>query len=530
MTLNLASERATVNSVRFLTFNVNGLKTLFHYQPFTELKQSLPLLFGALHSDVVSFQELKTDTSSIQRWGLVDGFYSFISIPKSKRGYSGVGCWIKQYPEGHPNHNAMIVTRAEEGITGLLSIKVNKKKLVFKEEASVGIGGYENLEQLYGTNEEGLLLDSEGRCVMVELACNIVVISVYCPANSNGSDSGEQFRMKYLKVLFKRIENLHKLGKNVVLMGDINVCRDLIDSAVSLEEKGVSIENKNEGLLLEDRHKALVMDFVLNPDTPHRLLLNRYLADSVLCHNGGSLVDTTRLIQGRNRLKMYTVWNTLKSSRNTNFGSRIDYILVSKGLKSIIKDADIMEHIYGSDHCPVYADFDLACSSLLKSDRSLKHPIPKFEARYRYNLMNQNILSMFASLSSPSDSSASSIRLSDNNQKLQDGNTRTWSKVMKSGPSRDVARLGPPRVGKTKGSNDNTLTKMLQGNQALLKSNPRTQGGLLRQAPLCHHREEAILRTSKSVKNPGKKFWVCKRPKGEKIDKESSCNFFEWDQ
>lgn len=38
-------------------------------------------------------------------------------------------------------------------------------------------------------------------------------------------------------------------------------------------------------------------------------------------------------------------------------GSRIDFVLASKGLKPWFKYSDIQPEIMGSDHCPVYADF-----------------------------------------------------------------------------------------------------------------------------------------------------------------------------
>ncbi|KAK1221986.1 Class II abasic (AP) endonuclease [Marasmius sp. AFHP31] len=53
---------------------------------------------------------------------------------------------------------------------------------------------------------------------------------------------------------------------------------------------------------------------------------------------------------------MYTCWNTKLSARDSNYGTRIDYILVTPGLVPWIKEADIQPQIKGSDHCPVYLD------------------------------------------------------------------------------------------------------------------------------------------------------------------------------
>lgn len=43
-------------------------------------------------------------------------------------------------------------------------------------------------------------------------------------------------------------------------------------------------------------------------------------------------------------------------NRPSNYGTRLDYILVTRGMLPWIKDADIQRDIVGSDHCPVYLD------------------------------------------------------------------------------------------------------------------------------------------------------------------------------
>lgn len=43
-------------------------------------------------------------------------------------------------------------------------------------------------------------------------------------------------------------------------------------------------------------------------------------------------------------------------ARETNYGTRIDYILVTKGLLKWIKHGDIQPSVKGSDHCPIFVD------------------------------------------------------------------------------------------------------------------------------------------------------------------------------
>lgn len=62
-------------------------------------------------------------------------------------------------------------------------------------------------------------------------------------------------------------------------------------------------------------------------------------------------VDTLRLFKQGNGY--YTWWSHFANARARNVGWRIDYFLVSSGLKGKIKAADIHPDVMGSDHCPV---------------------------------------------------------------------------------------------------------------------------------------------------------------------------------
>lgn len=52
-----------------------------------------------------------------------------------------------------------------------------------------------------------------------------------------------------------------------------------------------------------------------------------------------------------------TGWNTKISARESNYGTRIDYILITEGLVPWVKAADVQQDVKGSDHCPVFVDF-----------------------------------------------------------------------------------------------------------------------------------------------------------------------------
>lgn len=407
-------------TIRYVTFNINGANTLFNYHPWNKFNQDYNALFQLLQADIITLQELKLSNqtlSSIKGIGHLPNYKSFISLPTSKKGYSGVGLFVR-VPDSSEPHNIrknLHVVKAEEGITGWLAPKNGQSMGKPYREHTDSIGGYpDEVNQL-----EGLSLDSEGRCVCVELANNLVIFALYCPANSQGTEEGEKFRMEFLQILFERAHNLKfKLGKEVIIMGDINVSQDLIDNAEGIKER------LNENLIRpsSDGYNFEIINYEecckFKTSKPSRELLNRYtisglwydrtLDRSLQFHKTQFLYDTTRFFQGR-KMKIYTVWNTLTGARQINHGSRIDLILCSSyDMIKRISQADIWPFILGSDHCPVFTDFEVDGDD--GSEHHNEIPVParlNFEAKYHYKLSKaRDISALFASRNSSSESTS----------------------------------------------------------------------------------------------------------------------------
>ena len=55
----------------------------------------------------------------------------------------------------------------------------------------------------------------------------------------------------------------------------------------------------------------------------------------------------------------YSWWSYRANSRAKNVGWRIDYFLVSNRLVPMLKSAEILSGITGSDHCPVSVELDM---------------------------------------------------------------------------------------------------------------------------------------------------------------------------
>lgn len=229
--------------------------------------------------------------------------------------------------------------RVEEGITGVLTppnSTISFRDLPKEQQ----VGGYPSSQQLSDSTIDVATLDSEGRALLVEFPA-FVLIGVYCPANTD--ESRDDFRISFLNILDHRVRNLVAMGKRVILTGDLNISRDVIDSA------GVEEELKKQELTIDEYIS-----------TPARRMLNhlvdggRVAGDRDEGRKEPVLVDLTREFHPNTR-GMYTCWNTKKNHRPGNVGSRIDLILASKDMKEWFSTSNVQQGLHGSDHCPIFA-------------------------------------------------------------------------------------------------------------------------------------------------------------------------------
>lgn len=305
--------------MRITTWNVNGIRNPFGYAPWNTIR-TFPGMFDVLQSDIIVMQELKIQRKDLRDdMVLLDGWDCYFSLPKQKKGYSGVGIYTR---------NATCAPiKAEEGVLGVLNPPGSTA--TYRDlPPEDSIGGYPSEVQVEELGVDPLLLDSEGRCVCIEFPA-FVLFGVYSPANSNGLR--DDFRYGFLCALDCRIRNLIKMGKRVILVGDLNVSRSEIDTANAIEDM------KKAGMT----HEEYV-------STPNRRVFNHMIL-------GGDVIG--RRDEGReeaimcdlvrdfhpDRKGMYTHWEQKINARPGNFGSRIDFVLVSEEMKDWFSDANIQE-------------------------------------------------------------------------------------------------------------------------------------------------------------------------------------------
>jgi AP endonuclease-2 len=263
-----------------------------------------------LEADIICFQEVKLTRKNLvadhRDMCIPEGYEAYYSLHPTK-GYSGVATFVKK--------DVCDVRKAEMGLTGEL--------VANRLDQGTSIGGYPDVRAPESPMYDQI--DKEGRGVVID--CGLFVLfNLYCP---NETDEGRRdYKMAYYLTLDERVQNLLASGREVIIVGDLNIAHLPIDHC-----EGVNQRTRDQHL---DIH-------------PARRWLDGFLAPN------GPFHDVTRR-QHPTRKFMYTCWDTVKDTRPANYGVRIDYTFVSRGLLPWIKDADIQPNIYGSDHCPVYVD------------------------------------------------------------------------------------------------------------------------------------------------------------------------------
>lgn len=160
--------------------------------------------------------------------------------------------------------------------------------------------------------------DQEGRVIAAEFP-HYYLVTVYTP-NSGSELKRLGYRQHWDRAFLQYLKQL-EAHKPVVVCGDLNVAHTDMDLARPKENY-----NKSAGYMQEEIDG----------------MQNLVAAD---------FIDTWRYLNPEQR--KYTWWSYRAGARERNVGWRIDYFLTSKALAKSIKHADCLNHVHGSDHCPV---------------------------------------------------------------------------------------------------------------------------------------------------------------------------------
>lgn len=429
--------------MRILSWNINGIRTLPQYHPWNTFT-SFQGILEHLKADIICFQEMKTSRSSLSRCAaLPDDFIAFFSFPQNKGGYSGVAVYA--------DSRTVTPLRAEEGLSGILQ---PKPPLTSDDRISRSYPCAHEIELMpdeHGsTPSDFASLEAEGRALIVDFGL-FVLINVYCPNET--SDARLPFKINFHVILQDRVRKLMNEGREVVVVGDINICATPLDHC--------------------DGH--LASNAATFYDHPARAWFHRWLSPI------GCMTDAVRTFWP-GRKGMYTCWNTKISARETNYGTRVDYILVTPGILPWIKHGDIQPSLKGSDHCPIYIDLHdeittdagerLFLRDVLPTDGNMADPPRLAARRWEEYSGKQTLLSTFFGkgnkLRSPSNTPLSSFSPTPDTQP-----PREHSDVAQ--PDHTQPSVGPPPPTHPSLSSQKsacTSTSQFLAPSATLQSNP----------------------------------------------------------
>jgi exodeoxyribonuclease-3 len=167
--------------------------------------------------------------------------------------------------------------------------------------------------------------DSEGRFVQADFE-KLSVISLYMPSGSS-SEAAQAKKFDFLDRFMVHLKALREHDRQFIICADWNICHKPIDL------KNWKGNLKNSGFLPEER---AWLD---------------HLYDEV------GYIDAFRIVN--QEADQYTWWSNRGQARANNVGWRLDYAIITPGLKDHVSAVKIYREERFSDHAPVITDFEI---------------------------------------------------------------------------------------------------------------------------------------------------------------------------
>ncbi len=172
----------------------------------------------------------------------------------------------------------------------------------------------------YGSRE----FDREGRYLELQFG-KLSVVSVYLPSGSS-SEERQRAKFRFLDEFLPHLQTIKRKRRDYVLCGDWNIAHKEIDL------KNWRGNRKNSGFLPEER-----------------AWLDRLLGEV-------GYIDAFREVNRES--EQYTWWSNRGQAWAKNVGWRIDYQILSPGLRGSVQRAEIYKQQRFSDHAPLLMDYD----------------------------------------------------------------------------------------------------------------------------------------------------------------------------
>jgi exodeoxyribonuclease III len=183
-----------------------------------------------------------------------------------------------------------------------------------------GVAIYTKEKPILVQNDLGIPeMDQEGRLILAKFK-NFTLINCYFP-NGGGAPERLTYKLAFYDHFLEYVEKLRKTEPNTIFCGDVNVAHKEMDLARPKE-------NANHiGFLPIER---AWMDRVIEK----------------------GWIDVFRHFYP-DKHQAYTYWDLKSFARERNVGWRIDYFFSTPDMLERIRGVEILDHVFGSDHCPV---------------------------------------------------------------------------------------------------------------------------------------------------------------------------------
>ena len=251
--------------MKIISFNVNGLRAI--------IKKDFLNFINEYNPDILGLQETKLQLPQIPKEiHSLNNYHKYWSFA-DKPGYSGTALFTKKEP----------------------------------------------INVLYDIGDD--FFNGEGRIIQAEYD-DFILFNIYFP-NGQMNDDRLKYKLAFYDQFLNHIENLRKLGKNIITMGDFNTAHNEIDLSHPKEN------SKFSGFLPIER-----------------AWIDKYISK-------GYTDSYRHFDKSPNK---YSWWTYRLNARQKNIGWRIDYCFINDEYLDHLKDAFILNNVHGSDHCPVGID------------------------------------------------------------------------------------------------------------------------------------------------------------------------------
>jgi exodeoxyribonuclease-3 len=167
--------------------------------------------------------------------------------------------------------------------------------------------------------------DNEGRYIQADFG-KLSIASFYLPSGSSSPERHED-KLRFMDKLKDELTRMRRQKREYIICGDWNTVHREIDI------RNFRSNQKNSGCTPPER--AWIDDLFSNV----------------------GWVDAFRVVD--DRAEQYTWWSNRGEAWARNVGWRIDYQIITPGLKDAVRAASIYKDRRFSDHAPLIIDYDL---------------------------------------------------------------------------------------------------------------------------------------------------------------------------